>query len=131
GFLLEEEGGELVPHHLEDQADVLANELVVRRHLVAQGSERAAARHLVALLQLEVGREPPLEIAPGADLVVDRGSARLDRLEIGLQDFVYQAYLDRKSTRLNSSHVAISYAVFCLKKKKKKRLTTSVHISHT
>src|SRR5437870_11360332 len=33
---------------------------------------------------------------------------------------------DRKSTRLNSSHVAISYAVFCLKKKKKetKHLTT-------
>src|SRR5207253_7783151 len=27
---------------------------------------------------------------------------------------------DRKSTRLNSSHVAISYAVFCLKKKKQK-----------
>src|SRR5437660_10007975 len=30
---------------------------------------------------------------------------------------------DRKSTRLNSSHVAISYAVFCLKKKKKKQQT--------
>src|SRR5690606_37334793 len=29
--------------------------------------------------------------------------------------------LDRKSTRLNSSHVKISYAVFCLKKKKKKQ----------
>src|SRR2546426_7330415 len=28
---------------------------------------------------------------------------------------------DRKSTRLNSSHLVISYAVFCLKKKKKKR----------
>src|SRR5437667_4296243 len=28
--------------------------------------------------------------------------------------------LDRKSTRLNSSHITISYAVFCLKKKKKK-----------
>src|SRR5690625_6167450 len=28
---------------------------------------------------------------------------------------------DRKSTRLNSSHVAISYAVFCLKKKKQKK----------
>src|SRR2546426_3847386 len=28
--------------------------------------------------------------------------------------------LDRKSTRLNSSHLVISYAVFCLKKKKKK-----------
>src|SRR5690606_41046719 len=30
----------------------------------------------------------------------------------------YNAALDRKSTRLNSSHVKISYAVFCLKKKK-------------
>src|SRR5207302_10435376 len=30
---------------------------------------------------------------------------------------------DRKSTRLNSSHVKISYAVFCLKKKKKQRLS--------
>src|SRR6267378_6610790 len=32
---------------------------------------------------------------------------------------------DRKSTRLNSSHVEISYAVFCLKKKKKSRLRLS------
>src|SRR5437899_9795634 len=30
---------------------------------------------------------------------------------------------DRKSTRLNSSHLGISYAVFCLKKKKKKKIT--------
>src|SRR5690625_6750669 len=30
--------------------------------------------------------------------------------------------LDRKSTRLNSSHVAISYAVFCLKKKNRKKI---------
>src|SRR5947199_5777720 len=34
--------------------------------------------------------------------------------------------VDRKSTRLNSSHLGISYAVFCLKKKKK-RLDTSAH----
>src|SRR5471030_3420370 len=33
---------------------------------------------------------------------------------------------DRKSTRLNSSHLGISYAVFCLKKKKKKPLTSQV-----
>src|SRR5436853_5424309 len=32
-----------------------------------------------------------------------------------------RAQLDRKSTRLNSSHLGISYAVFCLKKKKKKK----------
>src|SRR5690242_21682489 len=39
----------------------------------------------------------------------------------GIQNFhifVFGA-LDRKSTRLNSSHMSISYAVFCLKKKKK------------
>src|SRR5207249_8025807 len=34
---------------------------------------------------------------------------------------------DRKSTRLNSSHVSISYAVFCLKKKKKQRANTGQH----
>src|SRR2546426_3153012 len=33
----------------------------------------------------------------------------------------YVKNLDRKSTRLNSSHLVISYAVFCLKKKKKQR----------
>src|SRR5205807_8676638 len=32
------------------------------------------------------------------------------------------AVSDRKSTRLNSSHLVISYAVFCLKKKKKKKI---------
>src|SRR5438067_9265101 len=39
---------------------------------------------------------------------------------------------DRKSTRLNSSHVSISYAVFCLKKKKNNRQYKSrdwIHIS--
>src|SRR5437870_12864002 len=34
---------------------------------------------------------------------------------------------DRKSTRLNSSHVAISYAVFCLKKKKKQHSSLTTH----
>src|SRR2546426_7307551 len=34
---------------------------------------------------------------------------------------------DRKSTRLNSSHLVISYAVFCLKKKKKKKERQDYH----
>src|SRR5256885_11245003 len=40
---------------------------------------------------------------------------------------------DRKSTRLNSSHLVISYAVFCLKKKKHKtpQRTNSSHLNHT
>src|SRR5688572_32388341 len=36
--------------------------------------------------------------------------------------------LDRKSTRLNSSHSQISYAVFCLKKKKSRHDITAMHI---
>src|SRR2546430_7796666 len=40
-----------------------------------------------------------------------------ERLELSFHEV--QALTDRKSTRLNSSHSQISYAVFCLKKKKK------------
>src|SRR2546422_1473565 len=40
------------------------------------------------------------------------------RVGAGLQN---KEWIDRKSTRLNSSHGYISYAVFCLKKKKKKQ----------
>src|SRR3989442_7680554 len=36
---------------------------------------------------------------------------------VGAAAGIYRVYGDRKSTRLNSSHVRISYAVFCLKKK--------------
>src|SRR2546422_3346376 len=52
-----------------------------------------------------VGREPRQSGAP--------------RLEAAIPDGGLAAMIDRKSTRLNSSHGYISYAVFCLKKKKK------------
>src|SRR5438552_14022622 len=41
------------------------------------------------------------------------------RSELSGAEFTSHIALDRKSTRLNSSHQIISYAVFCLKKKKK------------
>src|SRR2546426_5081824 len=41
---------------------------------------------------------------------------------VSLSEAVGQFGQDRKSTRLNSSHLVISYAVFCLKKKKKKTI---------
>src|SRR2546426_5683458 len=44
---------------------------------------------------------------------------RVDRV-VGLEQ-AQRRDRDRKSTRLNSSHLVISYAVFCLKKKKKKK----------
>src|SRR5437870_7413327 len=49
-------------------------------------------------------------ILPTDELAAIRLVVRPERLPAGVRD--------RKSTRLNSSHVAISYAVFCLKKKK-------------
>src|SRR5690625_6942064 len=62
---------------------------------------------------------------------VGRGQGRRDDAAVGRDageqqvrvgaDDLGQLRADRKSTRLNSSHVAISYAVFCLKKKKKKK----------
>src|SRR5258705_2663987 len=48
--------------------------------------------------------------------VAEVGKGRLSHL--GIQDVKGGPYPDRKSTRLNSSHLGISYAVFCLKKKK-------------
>src|SRR2546427_7637472 len=41
-----------------------------------------------------------------------------------------EAVLDRKSTRLNSSHSQISYAVFCLKKKKKQKTAQDIARRH-
>src|SRR5690625_2387883 len=43
----------------------------------------------------------------------------------------WKAERDRKSTRLNSSHVAISYAVFCLKKKTRPRYSTKATHRHS
>src|SRR2546426_7894187 len=42
-------------------------------------------------------------------------------------ELLHAAGLDRKSTRLNSSHLVISYAVFCLKKKKKPTICKRMH----
>src|SRR2546426_9355284 len=67
-------------------------------------------------------------------VAADRGSTRL--VVVGDSFFLANAPIeldanrdfanlaDRKSTRLNSSHLVISYAVFCLKKKKNTRIKT-------
>src|SRR5205814_7985015 len=45
--------------------------------------------------------------------------------EAGMRGDVNMKMLDRKSTRLNSSHLGISYAVFCLKKKNNQKTTVT------
>src|SRR5437660_4871276 len=66
------------------------------------------------------GARPGDRFGPLAEGQLDSLYAPLVYLMSGDEEGIYPS-LDRKSTRLNSSHVAISYAVFCLKKKKKKR----------
>src|SRR2546429_5738802 len=70
--------------------------------------------------------EEALRIAPGRrqaylDLVCGPDSELRAEVEslIASHEEAGSAFLDRKSTRLNSSHGYISYAVFCLKKKKR------------
>src|SRR2546426_8337736 len=62
-----------------------------------------------------------LERAVGRLLAWERVPRGRARVELTLLDAE-----DRKSTRLNSSHLVISYAVFCLKKKKKKHNTSNL-----
>src|SRR2546422_7113334 len=67
---------------------------------------------------------PPARQVKGATPPSDSPGQRSERPgePVALLDHTYppRANSDRKSTRLNSSHGYISYAVFCLKKKKKK-----------
>src|SRR5256885_12448783 len=73
---------------------------------------------LFALEQLPAGVDGvywPYDDGTGAAILIDRDLPQAERRAV---------LADRKSTRLNSSHLVISYAVFCLKKK-----TTAVQAS--
>src|SRR2546427_4541767 len=59
------------------------------------------------------------DIQRNADTSCDRPVGVAQWLDIGTKRPLLEGREDRKSTRLNSSHSQISYAVFCLKKKKK------------
>src|SRR5690606_40883875 len=88
-------------------------------HVDAPGQRRPSARVALALRERHQERERFLPIEPGND----RRSLRRAGESTGAVAPVHEAIArteivaDRKSTRLNSSHVKISYAVFCLKKK--------------
>src|SRR5690625_2908158 len=88
--------------------------LHLRGPIAGRSEERVLARQLVSLDALRV---------------LNGGVERGDMLSAVSFQFIQcanarQAFeRDRKSTRLNSSHVAISYAVFCLKKKKRPQST--------
>src|SRR2546426_11616471 len=83
---------------------------------------------LVFFFFLMIRRPPRSTLFPYTTLFRSRGRCRLsaerpDRSPVELRTRRvrpgHAPRSDRKSTRLNSSHLVISYAVFCLKKKKK------------
>src|SRR2546427_4810603 len=80
------------------------------RSRVVRRLAQMAAHALVARRDVEEALQPRMRLQPAAGIAaaVSVGSG------LGLQD--------RKSTRLNSSHSQISYAVFCLKKKNKRSI---------
>src|SRR6516225_11281315 len=65
-------------------------------------------------------RRPPRSTLFPYTTLFRSGYVELDGQQTPIK-YAYAHPLDRKSTRLNSSHMSISYAVFCLKKKKKKK----------
>src|SRR5258708_27024183 len=73
-------------------------------------------RFAAAMDMTAAGTSAPIEIAAKAKPANQLGNSRL--ISAGTAPFA-PINLDRKSTRLNSSHQIISYAVFCLKKKER------------
>src|SRR5436309_3736806 len=66
-------------------------------------------------------RSPQLGILVGEREAARHDAHNREALAVEIDHAAHDVAVDRKSTRLNSSHVKISYAVFCLKKKKKKK----------
>src|SRR5256885_6021484 len=95
-----------------------------RRRRPRAGGARGAGRRLRARPQ---NARPPHDARDATQEVLIPLIAKLStfRGESRFRTWVYRVaangILDRKSTRLNSSHLVISYAVFCLKKKKNTR----------
>src|SRR6266446_4511008 len=134
------------PTHIEDEADEAPFPLRLREPAHRDGAEAeylldppvARLHDRLAPLEppsafvglqlpthpLRAGTSAPLGchalLLPLAERDVGVDLPLLQRCEVRLRPIPGVRQQDRKSTRLNSSHLVISYAVFCLKKKKKK-----------
>src|SRR5437899_1475233 len=103
---------------------LVANELPGRRGLEAWRSLLRAHATLLRQLDTDLEKKTGLALADFdvlAQLALAGGELRMTDLAARAlisRSGMTRRVADRKSTRLNSSHLGISYAVFCLKKKK-------------
>src|SRR5699024_12015935 len=106
--------------------------VLVRGH--AMNSKSRSTFSTAGIVDVSTVNDPAILYLLANVLVTDYSSSMFDFTITGkpvaffvpdierYRDELRGMYLDRKSTRLNSSHVSISYAVFCLKKKNNKHL---------
>src|SRR5690625_6896999 len=90
-----------------------------RKRIVITGTLPTLSRNEAKALIESNGGKTTSSVSKNTDyiLVGESAGSKLAKAESLGVPVITEADLDRKSTRLNSSHVAISYAVFCLKKK--------------
>src|SRR2546429_3755289 len=99
------------------------------QHLRTSGLAREH-RDLNHFVRARSGRDAT-GCGPRRTIVTD-STARNETMGVGIKEQVLPPLnTDRKSTRLNSSHGYISYAVFCLKKKKKQEHHLATGSEHT
>ena len=91
-------------------------EMQVERDMMALAAKNVGASSVPSFLGAGAYRH---HVPATVDYIIQRGEFLTAYTPY--QPEIAQGTLDRKSTRLNSSHITISYAVFCLKKKKTKR----------
>src|SRR5690554_7134336 len=95
----------IVPHDFSEVADSALNHAIITAKVVGA---KIYILHVVSKNKDISQAESKLK-----EIVEAHKSSKIE--------LIPKVRVDRKSTRLNSSHVRISYAVFCLKKKKKKK----------
>src|SRR5690606_15963767 len=110
-----------VPESIEPFAKKIAAEKFSSEYILGQLKEKAKFAKDV-LTEVPLDLLTILEKVKDDKITVNHKMQDFDNLQLILHrmgnKFLLSILADRKSTRLNSSHVKISYAVFCLKKKK-------------
>src|SRR2546427_12291175 len=119
-----------MPELVQTDPNSVASEDVHLQRLLAAGVEEPWFKSLARNIQeaIRPPKLPPLELTSKPVAVKDIWGLYGRKRESGVMSLLlhtcvvvlmFTTQVDRKSTRLNSSHSQISYAVFCLKKKKK------------
>src|SRR5690606_6151607 len=133
---LQEEYKNFELNFIKDNPNGLISALLIEKALSTRQIESAEAQGMYDALSVEIkGTAPAKKIVESLNAAKEReekgknttigamapdfSGPTPDGGEISLKQAIGKVTIDRKSTRLNSSHVKISYAVFCLKKKKK------------